>query len=114
MKRRTLIGGVAAAGVAVAAGVWRFTDLFVKHYPPTSYDDLLGQLTDRAQAAKLGAKLANAPDAQALAAQARASLQGKSLSDAANADIAAGHMVEVDGWVLPRTVALLSALAARV
>jgi len=31
-----------------------------------------------------------------------------------NADLAAGHMVEVARWVLPETVALLSALASRV
>jgi hypothetical protein len=29
-------------------------------------------------------------------------------------DVAAGRMTEVDGWVLPRSVAQLSALAARV
>ena len=113
MKRRTLIAGLAAASLAVVAGVYRFTDLLVKHYPPTPYDDLLGQLTDRAQAAKLGAKLANAPDAQALAVQTRAILQGKNLNAAANADIAAGRMVEVDGWVLPRSEAWLAALAAK-
>jgi hypothetical protein len=114
MKRRTLIGGVAAAGVAVAAGVYRFTDLFVKHYPPTPYDDLLGQLTDRGQAVKLGAKAANLPDAQALASRARAALQGQTLAATANADIATGRMIELNGWVLPQTVVWLSALAAKV
>jgi hypothetical protein len=113
MKRRTLIGGAAAASAAVAAGIYRFTDLFVKHYPPTPYDDLLGQLTDRGQAAKLGAKADNLPDAQALASQARAALHGQTLAAAANADITAGRMTEVNGWVLPQTVAWLSALAAK-
>jgi hypothetical protein len=114
MKRRSLIAGVAAAGAVLAAGVYRFTDLFVKHYPPTPYDDLLGQLTDRGQAAKLGAMVANLPDAPALASQARAALQGQTLAATANADIAAGRMMEVDGWVLPQTVVWLSALAAKV
>jgi len=30
------------------------------------------------------------------------------------ADIAAGRLTEVDGWVVPQSVALLSALAAKV
>jgi hypothetical protein len=114
MKRRTLIGGVVAAGAAVAAGLYRFTDLFVKHYPPTPYDDLLGQLTDREQAAKLGAKAPLTSDAQSQAARLRASLQGRDLPTAANADIAAGRLVEVDGWLVPQTLAELCALAAKV
>ena len=36
MKRRSVIAGVAAVGAAAAAGLYRFTDLFVKRYgvPP--------------------------------------------------------------------------------
>lgn len=113
MRRRTLIGGVAAAGAAVAAGLYRFTDLFVKHYPPTPYDDVLGKLVDREQAARLGAHV-NAPgDAPALAAQLRAEMHGR-VQMAAEADIAAGRLMEADGWLVPRSVALLAALAARV
>ena len=89
MKRRTVIAGVAAAGAAAAAGLYRFTDIFVKHYPPTPYDDLLVQLVDRQQAARLGAKLAGAPDADALAAQLRAGLKPHSLTAVAEADAAA-------------------------
>ena len=114
MRRRSIIAGVAAAGVALAAGLYRFTDLLVKHYPPTPYDDLLGQLTDREQAAKLGAKVSGAFDAGSEAARLRSALQGRSLADTANADIAAGRMIEVEGWILPQTVVSLSALAARV
>jgi hypothetical protein len=55
MKRRTLITGVATASAALVAGLYRFTDLFVKHYPPTPYDDVLVALADREQAVKLGA-----------------------------------------------------------
>jgi hypothetical protein len=115
MRRRTVIAGVvAAAGAGLAAGLYRFTDLFVKHYPPTPYDDLLVQLVDRQQASRLGAKLTAAPDAGALAAQLRAGLKPDGLTAAASADAAAGRIMEVDGWVLPRTVALLSALASKV
>lgn len=114
MKRRTLIAGVAAVGAAAAAGLYRFTDLLVKHYPPTPYDDLLVQLVDRQEASRLGAKLPDAPDAGALAAQLRAGLKPNSLTATAMADAAAGRVMEVDGWVLPKTVALLSALASKV
>ena len=55
MNRRALLAGLAAAGGALAAGLYRFTDLLVKHYPPTAHDDLLEQLGDRDQAARLGA-----------------------------------------------------------
>jgi hypothetical protein len=112
MNRRDVIAGIAAAGIVLAAGVYRFTDLFVKHYPPTPYDDLLGKLTDREQAARLGAKV-TAFDLQGRVAQLRASLHNRSLTAAANADIAAGRMAEVEGWVLPQTLVSLSALAAK-
>jgi len=112
-RRRNILAGAAVAGAALAASLYRFTDLLVKHYPPTPYDDLLGQLTDRDQAAKLGAKVSDAFDAPSQAARLRGTLRGRSLADAANADIAAGRMVEVQGWILPQTVVSLSALAAK-
>ncbi|HKQ43954.1 MAG TPA: hypothetical protein VJS47_01040 [Rhizomicrobium sp.] len=112
MKRRTILAGMAAAGAAVAAGLYRFTDLIVKHYAPTPYDDVLAHLVDRTQAARLGAAVQNAPQAPQLAARLRASLQ-KNLAVAAEADVAAGRLMEVDGWLLPQSVALLAALAAK-
>ena len=114
MKRRDVMAAIAAAGVAVAAGLYRFTDLFVKHYAPTPYDDLLARLTDREQAAKLGAQLPGSFDLASQSARLRDTFRKQDLAAAANADIAAGHMVEVGGWVLPETVALLSVLAAKV
>lgn len=111
MNRRHVIAGLAAAGVAVAAGLYRFTDLFVKHYPATAYDDVLEQLTDRQQAARLGAAVDNAPDAKTLAAQLRAA---GDLNASVQADIAAGRLTEVKGWLLPQTIVQLSALAAKI
>ena len=114
MKRRGIVLGVAAAGAALAAGLYRFTELFVRHYPPTPYDDLLQLLTDRDQAARLGARATGGFDAQSQATQLRAALKGRSLRQAVQDDIAAGRMVELEGWVLPETVAWLSVLAAKV
>ncbi len=113
MRRRTLIAGLGAAAAAVAAGLYRFTDLFVKHYAPTPWDDVLARLEDREEAAKLGAAMHDAPDAAALAARLRPVLGKQSLAAAALADIGAGRMTEADGWVLPESIALLSALAAK-
>jgi len=114
MKRRGLIAGVAAAGAVVAAGLYRFTDLFVKHYAPTQYDDVLGELTDREQAARFGASVPGTLDAKGLAAKLRPVLKSGGLGAAAKADIAVERLIEVDGWVVPESVALLSALAAKI
>ena len=113
MKRRTLIAGVTAAGAAAVAGLYRFTDLFVKHYPPTPYDDVLAALVDREEAARLGALVGNAPAPPVLAARLRTLFKPNGLAGAVGADIAAGRLTEVDGWVVPESVALLSALAAK-
>ena len=114
MRRRTAIAGMTAAGGALAAGLYRFTDLFVKHYAPTPYDDVLAVLADRDQAARLGASATGGPSPSALAARLRPILKPNGLTVAAKADIASGRITEIDGWVLPESVALVSALAARV
>ena len=112
MKRRNLIAGVAAASAALTAGLYRFTDLFMKHYPPTPYDDVLAALVDRAQAARIGALVPGAP--AALAARLRALLKPGGLAGAVSSDLAADRLVEVGGWLMPQSVALLAALAAKV
>ena len=112
MKRRDVLAGVVAAGAAVAAGLYRFTDLFVKHYAPTPYDDVLARLIDREQAIKLGAAMPGRLEPGMLAARLRAGL-APGLTAAAEADVAAGRMMEVKGWLLPESVALLAALASR-
>jgi hypothetical protein len=113
MRRRGLIAGVAVAGAAVVAGLYRFTDLFVKHYAPTQYDDVLVALVDREQAARFGASVSGTLDANGLAARLRPMLKSGGLGEVAKADIAADRLVEVGGWVVPESVALLSALAGK-
>lgn len=107
------MAGVAAASATVAAGLYRFTDLFVKHYAPTPYDDVLAALADREQAARFGASVPGTPDAKDLAAKLRTILKPGGLVAAAKADATAGRVIEVDGWVVPQSVAWLSALAAK-
>jgi hypothetical protein len=113
-SRRGLFAGMAAAGAAIAAGLYRFTDLFVKHYPPTPYDDVLVTLVDREQAAKLGALADDGTSADALAQKLRAMLKGRDLAAAATSDIGADRVVELDGWVVPQSVAWLASLAAKI
>lgn len=111
MRRRAFAAGIVAAGAAVTAGLYRFTDLFVKHYPPTPYDDVLSRLSDRDPAIRFGAAVRGAPDAPALAARLRA--LPADVTTGAQADIAANRLAEVDGWLVPESVMLLAALAAR-
>lgn len=111
MKRRTLLMGTGVAAIAAAAGLYRFTDTFVKHYPPTPYDDMLDQLADRAPARRLG-KLVQTDTAQA-ATRLRRALEGQNLRRAVQADITSGRLVEVAGWQLPQSVADIAVIAAR-
>jgi hypothetical protein len=105
---------MAVAGATVAAGLYRFTDLFVKHYPPTPYDDVLAALADREQAARFGTSVPGPMNAKTLADKLRSILKSGGLTAAAKADVAAERIIEVDGWVVPESIALLSALAAKV
>lgn len=114
MKRRSVIAVIGAAGVTVAAGLYRFTDLFVKHYPPTPYDDLLTRLVDREQAVRLGRRMTDHFDVAQQAGRLRATFASQDLTSAVQADIAAGRLIEVDGWVMPDTLARLSTLAAKI
>jgi hypothetical protein len=113
MKRRTVIGGLAAAAIAAAGGVaWRFR-VFAKHYPPTPYDDLLNQIVDREPAARLGAAAALPEwDLPRLAAQLRQ--PGRQLARRAPLDAQQNRLSEIGGWVVPESVALYALLAAKV
>ena len=53
MRRRGVLGGVVAAMVAAGGAAWRL-HLFGPHYPPTPYDDLLNQISDREPARVFG------------------------------------------------------------
>jgi hypothetical protein len=115
ISRRGVMTGVVAAGVAAAlAGMFRFLHPFSRRYPPTPYDDLLGQLTDRETAARLGKTvLADMPgfDLKAAAAELRAGPH--SLADAVAMDTRNDRLANVDGWLLPQSLALLCAVAAK-
>lgn len=114
-RRPLLAGGLALLGVVVAGGAAYEAGLFGRGYPRSPYDDLLARLPDRAAAQRLGAAvLAEQPEfnAKAAAAELRQRLTDRPLDDVLVADIDENNMVEVAGWVLPASLAQLSALAA--
>lgn len=102
------LGGLIAAGAA-AFGYRR-----VFGPAPTPYDDLLNQIVDRKPAAALGKTVIKTlPNSDAGTLAARLRQPGFGLRDRARADAAAGRVMEAGGWIVPETVALYAALAAR-
>jgi hypothetical protein len=113
-RRQIVIAGALAA--VGAAAVLEGPKLLKKRYAPSPYDDLLALLDDRDADAQLGeAVLAGRvdfdPDATAAALRARIAKRG--LSAVVEEDAEQGRIVEANGWVLPQTLALLCALAAK-
>ena len=103
--------GLAAAGDAAYEG-----GLFGPFYPKTPYDDLLRLLPERSYAITLGkAALAKLPgyEAKLAAAALRPRLRRRTLSAVLAADVAADRLTEVEGWLVPATLAELSVLAAK-
>lgn len=115
LTRRTIIAGVvvaAGAGALVVEG----PRLLRKRHAPSPYDDLLALLDDRDAGAQVGEALLAGQknfNAAAVATKARARLKGQKLADVAAAEAATGKIVEAGGWVVPETLAMLYALAAK-
>lgn len=110
MKRRAILGGLAAV-LAAGAAAWKF-QLVGKHYAPTPYDDLLSQIEDREPAIAFGRAARKAlPSAAQLAAQLRK--DPRSLRARAEAEPGEDQITEVEGWIVPKSVAFYAALAAQ-
>lgn len=113
-RRNVIVAGASAAVLAAAAYELRYS--LRKRYPPSPYDDLLAHLDNRDADAQIGeavlAKLEKF-DPKAAADGLRNRLAHRSLAQAVADDAAKGRMVEANGWVLPQTLALLCALAAK-
>jgi len=113
-RRQTLALGVSAAaliggGVAMRLGLR-------KRYAPSPYDDLLALLDDRDAAAQIGETvLAEIKDFEPvlLAQRLRARIKTRPFAAVAVEDAALGRIVEASGWVLPETLGLICALAAK-
>lgn len=117
-RRPFLAAGL--AGFALAAMgvlVYEAPALLHPRYPRSPYDDLLDRLSNRDDAVRLGsAVIAVEKDFNPhnAARTLRARLASASLGAVADADLRAGHLIEIHGWVLPDSLAALCALAASV
>ena len=110
-----MLGGLAAMAVAATGGAAWKLNLFGRHYAPTPYDDLLQQLTDRDVAIQVGravrARLTKFDDKK-VARELRQRFERRNLAEVLDADSAEGRLAEAGGWVLPRSLTDLCALAA--
>jgi hypothetical protein len=115
-RRPFLAGVLAALGLAAAGGGAYEAGLFGPFYPRTPYDDLLRLLPDRGYAIAIGKAVltnARAYRAKSAAATLRHRIGRRPLSRVLAGEIATDQLTEVDGWLLPATLAGLSALAAK-
>jgi hypothetical protein len=113
-RRQTLYLGGSAA-VLVAGGVGGRL-LLRKRYAPTPYDDLIALVHDRDAAAQIGETvLAQVDDFEpvAMAVDLRTRIAGRPLGAVLTEDAGDEKLVEAGGWVLPETLGLICALAAK-
>ena len=115
LTRRNIVIGAGSA-VVLAATAFEGSRLLRKHHAPTPYDDLLSRIDNRDAAAQIGeAVLAKFDDfdAKTVAADMRARLEHNTLVQVASGDAVEGRLLEAGGWVIPQTLGLLCALAAK-
>ena len=113
-RRNVVIGAGSATVLAVAA--LESGRLLRKRYAPSPYDDLLALLDNRDADAQIGeAVLAGLDDfkSKVAAANLRARIGNRGLGEIMREDASEGRLGEAGGWVLPETLALLCALAAK-
>lgn len=113
-RRNALIAGGGVAVVAAAGVGGRL--LLRKRYAPSPYDDLLEQLDDRNAAAQIGETVlaeVETFDPHEMADQLRARIAKRPLAAVTAEDAREGRVVEAGGWVLPETLGLICALAAK-
>lgn len=113
-RRAIVIGTVAIVGTTAA--VLEGPKLLRKRHTPSPYDDLLDQLDDRDACAQIGeAYLAGKPGFTpgTVAADLRRRLAGTSLENASVEEANRGRVVEANRWLMPESLALMCALAAK-
>ncbi len=123
-RRAVTIGGGIAAALGIAALGVTVPRLLGHRYRQSAYDDLFAQLPDRDAAVRVGratldqASRIAAPagtrlqDSKSLARALRQRLERRTLREVTDSDLAQNSLTEVQGWVMPATVVLLSVLAA--
>jgi hypothetical protein len=116
-SRRSVLLATAGAGVLAAAALgYEAVRLLAPRHPPSPFDDLLALLSDRDAAAQVGlAYLSEHPhfDSANAVHLLRKEIRAQPLASVLQADIAQARLVEAGHWLMPETLALLSALAAK-
>ena len=115
-RRAMLMVGTGLGALMLGAGGYEAWRLFGRHYPPTPYDDLLSQLTDREAARKIGsAYSASHPEfsARSAAHLLRSRIRANDLRPALLTEIADNSVIEAGHWVMPESLVLLCAIAAK-
>ena len=115
LTRRNIVIGAGSA-VVLGAAAFEGSRLLRKRHAPTSYDDLLSRLDNRDADAQIGeAVLADIDDfdAKSVSASVRERIGKRPLAQVTSEDVRKGRVLEANGWVVPETLALLCALAAK-
>jgi hypothetical protein len=112
-RRPLVLSALALIGVGIAGGIAVEAPRLLKRRIHSPYDDIIGQLADQEQAVTVGKAVIARLGAFDAAKTANALRTRKgTLADMAKADMAAGQMLEANGWVLPRALALACAILA--
>ena len=115
LTRRNIVIG-AGGTVALAAAAFEGRRLLRKRYAPGPYDDLLALLDNRDADAQIGeAVLAGIDDfdLKTVSESVRERIGKRKLAQVMSEDVGKGRVLEAGGWVMPETLALLCALAAK-
>ncbi len=118
VRRRPLLSGlIGALGLGVLGGGAYEAVRTIRHeQEPGAYGDLVSRLPDPDGARLVGrAVIADLPrfNAGEKAHALRKLLAAHNLADVTADDLAAGRIAEAGGWVLPESLALICALAAK-
>jgi hypothetical protein len=116
-SRRNVLLATAGAGVLAAAALGYEAVRLIGRRPPSPYDDLLSLLPDRDAARMAGlAYLSEHPrlDMAAVAHVLRKEIGHRPLAAIARDDLAHARLVECGHWLMPQTLVLLSAVAAKI
>lgn len=111
-RRQSIYGGIAAVAGLGLGGRY----LLRKRYAPSPYDDLIALVDDRDAAAQIGETvLAEVEEFEpvTMADTLRARIHGRPLAQVLAEDVSEARLVEANGWVLPETLGLICALAAK-
>jgi len=114
-RRAFLLGTAGVVGLALVAA-FEAPRFFAPRRAPSPFDDLLARLPAHDSAAHLGAAwlaVNKSFHAGETAQKLRLRLAARPLSAAIDSDLSQGRMLEAHGWVLPETLVLLCALAAK-